>query len=140
MPTILPNSAGGNSGVERNNCIGGMNNGTNGSGGGTAGSNNGSGGSSNNCGNNIIGNNNIYENDSNLDERQCMLLNGSMNCDSLERDRHSDCCSSSKDDHDDGGDTCCSCSESSCLYAEAGDPTSMHQVQIIQMGAPQTAN
>lgn len=139
MPTIVANNSNGG-GADRINChINGTNNGggvmincTNGSGS-VGGSNNGSGGS-NNCGNNI-GNNNIYENDSNLDERQCML-NGSMNCDSL--DRHSDCCSSSKDDHD-GADTCCSCSESSCLYAEAGDPSMHHQVQIIQM-ASQTAN
>lgn len=64
---------------------------------------------------------NIYENDDEASENDQMIAtNTSLNYPTVsETDRHSDCCSS-VDDAD--GDTCCSCSESSCVYAEAGDP------------------
>lgn len=47
-----------------------------------------------------------------------------------------ECCSMSRDateeDEECEDDTCCSCSESSCLYAEAVEP--VHQAQIIRVG------
>lgn len=55
-----------------------------------------------------------------------MITNNSVSYPAVsETDRHSDCCSSVGDAD---GDTCCSCSESSCLYAEAGEP-----LQPVQM-------
>lgn len=70
--------------------------------------------------------NNIYENDEDscATDKQRIILNGSF--DTSEQDRQSECCSSRGD-----ADTCCSCSESSCLYAEADDPT--HRVQIVKV-------
>lgn len=68
--------------------------------------------------------NGIYENGT-KEEQECMINN--MHCLDLDHDRQSECCSSKEDGE---GDTCCSCSErSSCLYAEAGDPT--HRVQLV---------
>lgn len=64
----------------------------------------------------------IYE----AGENPQIVNNHHQNCES-EQDRQSECCSS----RDGEGDTCCSCSESSCLYAEAGEP--MHQVQVVRM-------
>lgn len=65
---------------------------------------------------------NIYENDDEASERDQMIAtNTSLTSypTASETDRHSDCCSSVGDAD---GDTCCSCSESSCVYAEAVDP------------------
>lgn len=65
----------------------------------------------------------IYEND---ETEQDHMING-YNCGGSEQDRQSECCSSREGE----GDACCSCSESSCLYAEAGEPT--HSVQVVRM-------
>lgn len=71
---------------------------------------------------------NIYENDEEVSEREQMIANNSLSYPAVsDTDRHSDCCSSMGDPE---GDTCCSCSESSCLYAEAGEPT--RQPQIVK--------
>lgn len=71
---------------------------------------------------------NIYENDEEVSEREQMITNNSLSYPAVsDTDRHSDCCSSMGDPE---GDTCCSCSESSCLYAEAGEPT--RQPQIVK--------
>lgn len=62
-----------------------------------------------------------------------MITNNSLSYPAVsDTDRHSDCCSSMGDAE---GDTCCSCSESSCLYAEAGEPTAARPPQIVKMGA-----
>lgn len=81
--------------------------------------------------------NNIYENDEErcttvASDPQQRITNGTCggNDVSSDADRQSECCSSSRDCGD--GDTCCSCSESSCLYAEAEDPPTQ-QAQIIKM-------
>lgn len=80
--------------------------------------------------------NNIYENDEErcptvASDKQQRIQNGTCGNDvSSETDRQSECCSSSRECGD--GDTCCSCSESSCLYAEAEDPPTQ-QAQIIKM-------
>ena len=58
--------------------------------------------------------NNIYENEEDT-ERDNMISRCGF--DVSEADPSNSECCSSKD-----GDTCCSCSESSCLYAEADDP------------------
>lgn len=81
--------------------------------------------------NEILNDHAIYENDETDMESSVRLVNGYHN--SHDNDGHSDGCCSSK-----GEDTCCSCSESSCLYAEAGDPTTTatathNNVQIGKM-------
>lgn len=43
---------------------------------------------------------------------------------------NNECCGMSRDAHEE--DDTCSCSESSCLYAEAAEP--MHQAQIVRVG------
>lgn len=77
-----------------------------------------------NCNGNDIanGNFNIYEHDDEgASERDHIIPCNSLSYPAVsEIDRHSDCCSSMGDAD---GDTCCSCSESSCLYAEATDPS-----------------
>lgn len=71
------------------------------------------------------GNHNIYENDDEASERDHMITNNSLSYPAVsETDRHSDCCSSMGDGD---ADTCCSCSESSCLYAEASEPGTQQQ-------------
>lgn len=93
----------------------------------------------------LNGNDNIYENDDETTENDQMLgstTNQNTNYATTvsETDRHSDCCSSVGE-----GDTCCSCSESSCLYAEAVDPapsiapsqsTSSNQLAKLQVPTP----
>lgn len=66
-------------------------------------------------------NGNIYENDEELSSECERMINGnSINYQGVnEADRHSECCSSAEDGDN---DTCCSCSESSCVYTEAVDP------------------
>lgn len=64
----------------------------------------------------------IYEND---ETEQDHMINGYGG--GSEQDRQSECCSSREGEND----ACCSCSESSCLYAEAGEPT--HSVQVVRM-------
>lgn len=83
--------------------------------------------------NNANGNDsdNIYENDEEVSERDQMINGANIGYPTVsEADRHSDCCSSMGDGE---GDTCCSCSESSCLYAEAVEPA--RQPQIVKMTA-----
>lgn len=87
------------------------------------------------CGNTNITNNsnvngNIYENDEEISECERMISNNSINYQSVsEVDRHSECCSSAEDGD---ADTCCSCSESSCLYAEAIEPAALKQVEAVK--------
>lgn len=77
---------------------------------------------------------NIYENDDEASERDQMIATNTSVTSyptASETDRHSDCCSSVGDAD---GDTCCSCSESSCVYAEAVDPMpvpSTHMAKAI---------
>lgn len=76
---------------------------------------------------------NIYENDDEASEcDQMIATNTSLSYPAVsETDRHSDCCSSVGDAD---GDTCCSCSESSCVYAEATEPMpapTAHTAKVI---------
>lgn len=68
-------------------------------------------------------NGNIYENDDEVSECERMINNNGYQG-AAEVDRHSECCSSAEDGDN---DTCCSCSESSCLYTEAIEP--VHQTE-----------
>lgn len=68
----------------------------------------------------------IYENEESELDASSRLVNGYHN--SCDNDGHSEGCCSSK-----GDDTCCSCSESSCLYAEAGEPSSHNNIQVVKM-------
>lgn len=75
---------------------------------------------SQNCGcdtkNDCNVNGNIYENEEEISECEQMTSNNSIHFKSVsDVDKHSECCSSVEDGDN---DTCCSCSESSCLYTE----------------------